>query len=538
MAGMMKMAAGMGLVLVAAAGAASAQWSANPLLNTLVSGGSGDQGVPLVGARPDGGAWVSFFSNTGSGYRPMVQRLDVGGHTMLPGSGLVLANRRNSATFIYDMKVDRSGNAIIAFDDDSSGTTVVTVQMVAADGSLPWGAAGRQMAGTSGVLAPHIATCADGTIVVGWANSNVLNFQRLDVNGAAVGAAWTVTEAGHYQAITDMQATGPSGGTGGEFIAMWVRGETTSSITSRKGLKIQKWNGSNAAVWSGAGGAGTAIDIYSSAVGKSIQNGYFPAIASDFSGGAIVAWYDNGNTRNAWLQHVQANGTMRFPAEGLGMTTNGSASEYRLSASVDRNESTGEYTVAWQRSNTLQSQFGLNAQRVSPAGGLLWGAQGATVVPMGGFQSSFIQAFDGDAGAAYLMWIQYTGTTTQEIQAAKLDSAGNLAWPTPITRMATRISGKGRLSAVGSETRNMAIAVWADGSSGDADILAQNIGGDGLLGPICASDFNFDRVVDFFDYLDFVAAFSDQSEGADFNHDGVIDFFDYLDFVDVFSTGC
>ena len=25
---------------------------------------------------------------------------------------------------------------------------------------------------------------------------------------------------------------------------------------------------------------------------------------------------------------------------------------------------------------------------------------------------------------------------------------------------------------------------------------------------------------------------------ADFNHDGIVDFFDYLDFVDAFSTGC
>lgn len=52
----------------------------------------------------------------------------------------------------------------------------------------------------------------------------------------------------------------------------------------------------------------------------------------------------------------------------------------------------------------------------------------------------------------------------------------------------------------------------------------------------CSGDFNADGVVDFFDYLDFVARFSANDTRADFNHDDVIDFFDYLDFVAAFSS--
>ena len=55
---------------------------------------------------------------------------------------------------------------------------------------------------------------------------------------------------------------------------------------------------------------------------------------------------------------------------------------------------------------------------------------------------------------------------------------------------------------------------------------------------ICPADFNDDGILDFFDYLDFVSAFSAQSPTADFNLDSIIDFFDYLDFVQSFSTGC
>ena len=61
---------------------------------------------------------------------------------------------------------------------------------------------------------------------------------------------------------------------------------------------------------------------------------------------------------------------------------------------------------------------------------------------------------------------------------------------------------------------------------------------DSLYSPSCAADFNGDATVDFFDYLDFVAAFADSLPGADFNGDGVVDFFDYLDFVAAFAEGC
>ncbi len=54
----------------------------------------------------------------------------------------------------------------------------------------------------------------------------------------------------------------------------------------------------------------------------------------------------------------------------------------------------------------------------------------------------------------------------------------------------------------------------------------------------CAADYNWDGTADFFDYLDFVDAFSANLRSSDFNGDAIVDFFDYLDFVDVFSLGC
>ncbi len=54
----------------------------------------------------------------------------------------------------------------------------------------------------------------------------------------------------------------------------------------------------------------------------------------------------------------------------------------------------------------------------------------------------------------------------------------------------------------------------------------------------CRPDVNVDCIIDFFDYLDFVADFSAGDRSADYNEDDVIDFFDYLDFVADFAAGC
>ncbi|MEK6702005.1 MAG: M12 family metallo-peptidase, partial [Planctomycetota bacterium] len=55
---------------------------------------------------------------------------------------------------------------------------------------------------------------------------------------------------------------------------------------------------------------------------------------------------------------------------------------------------------------------------------------------------------------------------------------------------------------------------------------------------VCASDFNCDGAVDFFDYDEYVNAFQNGTTNADFDKDGTVDFFDYDAFVVAFQTPC
>jgi hypothetical protein len=525
---------------------AHAQWSGDPLTNTPVHVGTGDQITPLVRANIDGGVWVCWADNSaGSGYRHRVQRFDAAGVAQFPPGGIQINTRSNTAVFVYDMAVDASGWAYVAYDNNG-----IQLQQIEPDGTL-WGTNGEFLPGSTGAVGAQVCVTGDGNPVVCWALSNVLNFARVDAFDLSVLSSWTLAEAGRGQAPSDLI---PSG-TGSDFIAMWVRSETTNMVTSRKGLKIQKWDDSDAQVWN----SGTPIDVYASSAAPSrgIQNGYFPRLHADGTGGAVMAWYDTGADRNAWVQHIRSDGSAVFPVNGLAASTTTSATEFRLSAEVSYRALTGldDYTIVYERSNPAQSQFGLGAQIILENGARIWGGgAGANIVPVSGFHCSFanVNSFPTPTVDRIFTWLQYTGTNgPMDVRSTRLNvNTGAPVCSPAILGVSTSATTKGRLAVVNTVGSDMLIAAWADGASGAGDILAQNININGTIGPggpTCDSiDFNNDGLFpDTLDIDDFLSVFSggpcsnDPNCGdIDFNNDGLFpDTLDVDSLLSVFSGG-
>lgn len=525
-----------------AASPALAQWTSDAGTNTVVADGVGDQTVPIVRAAADGGVWVYFYDNGGGGgYKPSIQRLAADGTRAFAGNGVVLANRTNTAVFTSDMKVGGDGAAYAAFDDNG-GT--VTVQKVLSDGSLPWGATGVQLPTLAGSLGNRVTACADGTIVVAGAVSNVLQFQRLNPNGGLLDA-WSLAETGHAQSASDII----SGGNGGDVILLWVRAEGTNPILSRKGLKIQKWDAAHAALWSGPGGPGTPIDVYASSASPSrgIQNGYFPPLVSDGAGGAVVAWYDNAGDRNAWLQHVESTGTVRFAANGLAMSTVPPTTEYRLSASVAYLPAVQEYVVAYERSNPNQSLYGLGAQRVSAEGTLLWGGgAGLELIPLDtGNHKSFVSTMPAPTDDAVVTWLEYTDANgPMLVDSTRLDGAGAQVWSPGTLGVCTNPTSKGRLGVAGVVSGDMLVAVWQDGAAGTADVKAQNINFDGTLGqstPPCPADLDGSGAIDLADLATLLSNFGNSGATAaqgDLDGDSQVTLTDLAMLLSAFGADC
>lgn len=546
------------LVVMAGAGVATAQWSSDPSSPMVVAGGAGDQAVPIFRPTIDGGAWITYMDNgPGGGYKPFVQRLQSTGVAAF-GTPIQLANRTNTATFVYDMEVDAAGNAIIAFDDNSSGTTVATVHKVLPDGTLAWGATGLQMPLSTNALSPKISSCPDGSYICCWqitsGTSAVLYFQRINSDGT-LGAAWQysdTSDTGHYLAFSDIQP----GGSGNEFIALWIRGHVYSATNSSKGLQIQKFGAGNTGLWN----SGLPVDVapYVRAPltpTHSLQNGYFPTAVPDGNGGAVVGWYDIGTNRQFRFQHIQNDGTLRFGPDAFTAAT--TPGELQFNGTVDYDRTNDAFVMAFERSTSTQSAFGLGAQRVDASGTQMFGSAGVSILPTTGNHSAFIGAIAGPAQSMYVIWSQYQGASNpMEINATRLDSAGNPVWTPGIVSVTTTGTSKGRLNGFGVLGANRVVCGWNDGTSGANDVMAANINFDGTIGsPACPADLdgngdindggNPDGGVDINDLLYFLAGFENGSPLVDLDNgsgtgtqDGGVDISDLLFFLSHFEAGC
>jgi hypothetical protein len=218
--------------LVCASGAAFAQWTTDIDANTVVSALTGDQGTPLSAPGPDGSTWIFHTDSSSGTYKHSLQRLDASGALMFSPPVDVSPTRVNSATFTVDLYADSVGNAYMAYDQAGA----IYVQKVNSAGVKQWGDNGVLVPNSSGNVGPQVVGFDDGSAVVAWGATVNLRFQRINSDGT-LGGAWAFTETGRAQSASDLVAA-----SGTEFISLWVRAEGTNTVTSRKGLKIQKWS--------------------------------------------------------------------------------------------------------------------------------------------------------------------------------------------------------------------------------------------------------------------------------------------------------
>ncbi len=492
------------LVTLAAASLLAApvagQWSNDPFNNLAVGDQSGDQVQPKVRATADGGCYASWFDNATGGYDVRLQRLDAGGFEQWAHNGVLLADRSVSSTVDYDMIVDAAGDAVVVFNDDRAtpgGTQQITAQRVDAGGNLLWGTGVTITSDTQFKGNPRVAALSDGSYVVGYSTTpsgaaQVWVMQKLDSAGVPQWTApgVTVSEASHYLALSDLQPA-----TDGQFVALWVRGSTSNPTTSSKALYSQKYDGAGAPLWN----SGNPLIVFNT---TSIQNGYFPTMLPDGAGGAVYGWYEIGGSRNAYIQHVLSDGTLKFagPVANTGVT----AGRIRISAGLAYNAATAEYYLASAESNASpQGDYSVIAQKFSNAGARLWTDAGVTVLPRGtGNQPSFVQC-QVLADGCYVFGIDSRSATTHVIFAARVRGDQSVPWS---NLPSATIEAKSRLASALSAA-GYAVLAFGGGATGSTNAYVQNVNPNGSLGLL--GDTNCDGAVDNGDIDAFVLALLD-----------------------------
>jgi len=514
---------------LAVSGVCFGQWSTDPANNLRVADRGNEQVQPKIQATPDGGCYISWFDNAKGGYDVYLQRLNVGGVEQWAHNGILICDRGVSSTVDYDLITDSSGNAVVAYNDDLivPGSQQISVSRVSPAGVVLWKS--TVSSGALGKANPRVVQIADGSIVVGYSNGTSPQSwiaQRLDsATGAPLWAApgISVVEATNYLALSDLEVSGTG------FIAMWVRASGTNPNTTSKGLRLQKFDSTGAAEWNG----GTATSIFAGDASQSIQNGYFPTMQADGAGGVAVGWYEVSGSRNALLQHVKADGTLKFASPVSNAVT--AASRIRLGASLALDVKSGEYYIAATEGSPSTVVDRTFVQKLDSDGNRLWGDTGVEIIPIGANQQSFVQCILQPDGCI-VAGLDTRSATTRVVFAAKAKDDQTVPWSILVNSDSS--TDKGRLAAARS-TQGFVMLAFQWGATGTADIAAQNVKADGTLGPVvCYADCDGVGGLTANDFSCFLNSYAGGQSYANCDGVGGLTANDFACFLNAFAGGC
>ena len=501
---------------------ACAQWSPDPATNLTVADRAGEQVQPKIRVHADGSSSVVWLDNAAGGYDTYVSRLSPTGADQWAHNGVLVINTGYSSTQDYGFDVDGSGRSVVAFRDDTSGGSHIGVQLLDTDGVPVWSPATTRVTTASTANAPQVVATNDGSFVVGWSSGSAFRLQRLGATGVA---QWTPGGINLQPATGSYAVSSIVASDAGAVIVLWIR--YVGNFLSNKHLYAQKFDASGAALWNG----GNPVIVFDA---NSIQNGYFPTLASDGAGGAVFGWYETGGIRSAYVQRVGANGVEVFGHNGVAVATN--TDRLRLQPSFAFDGAEGEVYMFWPETNVGQNQWGIRAQRITASGTRAWGDSAREVLPLSGVQPSFVRCTPAGGGVNGF-WFVSSGQAAG-IKGIQLDSAGTPVWPGGIIDVCTVASVKGRLDAATGPSGCSYLA-WHDNRADSNNIVAQVVNADGSLGPCdtgCPSDIDRDDDVDSDDIVLFFTGW-DAGDG-DFDGDDDSDSDDVVGFFLAWDQGC
>lgn len=229
------------------------------------------------------------------------------------------------------------------------------------------------------------------------------------------------------------------------------------------------------AQWSGDPSINTAICNAQNNQGK-------PAIDSDGSGGAIIAWDDDrANTFNndIYAQKVDASGTVQWAIDGVAICT---ATGYQTDIFVI-SDGSGGAIIVWNDPRNGFSNKDIYAQRINSNGSVLWTSNGIAVCSEANSQS-VTDVISDEAGGAVIVWEDGRSGSFNDIYAQRIDGNGNLLWNSAGVVISDAVNAQSLARLVSDGNGGAIIAFNNDvGSVGNPEltIYAQKINDSGIV---------------------------------------------------------
>jgi len=197
-------------------------------------------------------------------------------------------------------------------------------------------------------------------------------------------------------------------------------------------------------------------------------------ITSDGAGGVIIVWrdYRNGISKDLYAQRVNGSGNVQWTTNGvLVCGAAGNQSDPQI-----ENDGAGGAIVAWQDDRNGAPNSDIYAQRVNSNGSLQWLSNGVTVCAASNQQTSPKITIT-DTGEAIITWNDYRVSLPDlDVYTQKLNSSGVVQWETDGALVCDNPGAPAGTPKIVSDGNKGALIGWVDSrNSGNADIYSQRM---------------------------------------------------------------
>ncbi len=462
------------MLLLAVIGALFSQWPEDPALNLRLTNGTGEEVIPKVAYGPSGDVWVSWFSSEAGNYNVRLQKLNFNGVPQFAPEGLLVSNHTQMSWLTdWDMKVDSQNNAIVSFLDVRTGNQDIYVYKVSPEGQMVWGNDGIAVSNDAMAdYTPTLGITDQNNVIVAWMTETDLKLQKINSDGSI---ALTEPLIMHEENVsyTWPQIMPQENDT---FILKYAH-DTGPFYAVTRLVYAQKYDSAVNPVWANPtvitdqGGISSWTQVFST--------------DTDGNGGFVICWYedrDGDQMRNVYVQHVLADGSLAFVANGIEPISFSTTQHFYPITTFD--PELGNTYLLWSETDADQNLRGLRVQGFDSLGNRLLGQNGIPVIPLGGSSPMPVGADVVNQQIVFLFQAALNGSTVNdEIKAFKLNANGTFVWDNDFVSLNNSAGGSVHQETTGF-FNNQLVTVWEDTRSATTQIYLQNLNSDGTIGVI------------------------------------------------------
>ena len=466
------------LLLMTFSLSASAQFTNDTLGNTVIHELNGsEQSVPLTATTSDGKTYISWFDNSSGQYTLRMQLIDMDGINQWASGGVVVSSfPQNSALFRYDLEVDKEDNAIVAFQDERTGTLQVVAYKITPFGTSAWGNGVVLQDSTSDGLSPRVTVTNANDVIVAWnaslGSSKWVAYSKISAGGQL---QWTKRIWNNQKYSRAVMLPASTSG----FQMLYVQ-ESGSFPGVTSTMYFQRFDSSGTAQW-------VSPVLVSS---KTISFFFFPEIISNLNDGVYIA-FNTGNPSNPMMNDVYAQEIDSTGAlwSATGTQCANSTTEHKLVGGFCTNSTGTEICVALQVLNSSQSNSGISLQRLDNSGNLLLGTNALNIRPISA--NYYLPVGITDEQNGVMITYVLGGFNSQTISCLLTDYNGLPLWSYD-PMISAFLSNKEDVSC-GPYANGQVVIVWQDDRV-DGGIYAQNVSANGGFGPqVSVEEFSLVR---------------------------------------------